>query len=545
MDIYALIPPHYWSVTPDPSTTDPAHPKLLLHGAVLLRVTRPPTAAAREAANVSRADKPPLSPELVAALGEKTFHPLRTIWDLLKTDGILAPLALIGAMIIAAGAILIEMLLFRGLFDMAGMLTQPVQRLGAVAALLAFVAVLLLIQVPIVLETARFGRHLEVRLRMALLRKLPRLTDRYFHSRPVSDMAERSHSIQMARGVPAMGLQFIQTLCELALTLAGIIFIDPASALVAVAIALCAIVLSAAAQPMINERDLRVRNHAGALYGFYLDALLGLVPVRTHGAEKAVSRQHEGLLVEWARSSRGLIRLSLLSGSLQSLVCLGLAGYLLIDHFLRAGGVTGADLLLVYWVLKLPAIGGTISSLAHRYPGQRNALLRLLEPLSAPDDGAKVAEGTAGATLAAAVAPSGRGAHIVIQKGRVLAAGHTILQDLDLAIDPWRTRSHRGQIGRRQIHADRIDAGVAPPRRRLAAGGRPAIGRCGTGRLAAANRVGGSRHSNLEPIVPGQPDLWHRPRQRRRADTNRRDCRGGEAARRAAKTAAGFADASG
>jgi ABC-type bacteriocin/lantibiotic exporter with double-glycine peptidase domain len=435
VDIYALIPPHYWSVTPDPATVDPSDPKLLLHGAVLLRVTETPRVATGAAGAVrggTPTDKKPLSPELAAALGEKTVHPLRAIWDLLKADGILAPLALVGAMVIAAGAILIEMLLFRGLFDMAGLLTQPAQRLGAVAALIVFVLLLLVIQVPIVLETTRFGRHLETRLRMALLRKLPRLTDRYFHSRPISDMAERSHSIQMARSVPAMGLQFIQTLCELALTLIGIILIDPSSALLAAAIALCAIVLSAAAQPMLNERDLRVRNHAGALYGFYLDALLGLVPVRAHGAEKAVSRQHEGLLVEWARASRGLIRLSLLSGSLQSLLCMGLAGYLLVDHFLRSGGVTGGDLLLVYWVLKLPAIGGTISSLAHRYPGQRNALLRLLEPLSAPEEPAA----PAAPVVQRASVSSSSGAGIAILKGRVLAAGHTILQDLDLTIAP-------------------------------------------------------------------------------------------------------------
>lgn len=434
VDIYALIPPHYWSVTPDPATVDPNDPKLLLHGAVLLRVTRPPVAA-HAAPGEPDAARQPLSPELAAALGEKTLHPLRTIWNLLKTDGILAPLALVGAMVIAAGAILIEMLLFRGLFDMAGLLTQPLQRLGAVVGLIAFVAVLLLIQVPIVLETTRFGRHLETRLRMALLRKLPRLTDRYFHSRPVSDMAERSHSIQMARGVPAMGLQFIQTLCELALTLTGIILIDPSSAAVAIVIALCAVALSAAAQPMLNERDLRVRNHAGALYGFYLDALLGLVPVRTHGAEKAISHQHEGLLVEWARASRGLIRMSLLSGSLQSLVCMSLASYLLVDHFMRAGGVTGGDLLLVYWVLKLPAIGGTLSSLAHRYPGQRNALLRLLEPLSAPEERvAGEAPHDAPASLPAQQAQAA--ARITIRKGKVLAAGHTILRDIDLSIAP-------------------------------------------------------------------------------------------------------------
>ena len=60
---------------------------------------------------------------------------------------------------------------------------------------------------------------------------------------------------------------------------------------------------------------LRARNHSGALTGFYLDALLGLVPIRTHRAEAAVRHQHESLLVEWVRSTRRLIRLTTISNA--------------------------------------------------------------------------------------------------------------------------------------------------------------------------------------------------------------------------------------
>lgn len=457
VDIYALISPHYWSVTPDPTTTDPEHPKLLLHGAVMLRVLpAQPAADAAPAAGIAR----DLSPELAAALRERRPHPLRTLWEYLKFDGILAPLALAGAIVLAAGAILVESLLFRGLFDMAQILTQPMQRLVAVLALLAFAGLLLLIQFPIILETARFGRHLETRLRMALLSKLPRLTDRYFHSRPVSDMAERSHSLQMIRAVPAMGLQLVQTASELVLTLLGIALIDHHSVILSICIAAVAIVFSAAAQPMINERDLRMRNHAGAMVGSYLDALLGLVPIRTHAAQTAMSRQHEGLLVEWFRSSRGLIRMSLLSGAVQTLACTALAGWLLVDHFQRIGGVSGADLLLVYWVLKMPAIGRSITSLALSYPAQRNVLLRLLEPLSAPEnqDAARAGPDDAVVHLHPAADPRHgtqeapeesqgcrRSARIEIRGGHVVAAGHTILSDVDLQVAPG---EHVAIVGR-------------------------------------------------------------------------------------------------
>jgi ATP-binding cassette subfamily B protein len=428
LDIHTLLPPDYWSATPDPDAVDPENQHLLLKGAVLLRASgRQPAAS-----SVAEKEAAPLSPELTAAPEEKPPHPLRTIWDLLRIDGLLAPTALLGAMAIAVGITLIETLLFRGIFDISWMLNQGSQRMGAALALVAFVAVLLLIETPISMETMRFGRHLETRMRMALLAKLPHLTDRYFQSRPVSDMADRSHAIQMTRNVPATGLRFVQTLWEMLLTFIGIVLIDPPSTLIALAMAVLPIAVSMAAQPMINERDLRVRNHAGALNVFYLDSLLGLVPVRTHSAEKAVSRQHEGLLVEWARSSLGLLQMNLLSSGILAIACMGLAGYLLVDHFLRAGGVSGGDLLLVYWGLKLPAIGSSVASLAQQYPGQRNVLLRLLEPLSTPEEAPSRQPATDEETQPERTGPVG----IAISDGVVLAAGHTILRSVNLRIAP-------------------------------------------------------------------------------------------------------------
>jgi ATP-binding cassette subfamily B protein len=432
-DIHRIIPRVYWSVVPDKRDAEGAL-HLTLRGVVLVRLQ-----GRRASGDIGHTS--PLSPELAAALAEKPVNALTTIWTLLKTDGILGPAALIGAMGLAAGAVLLEILLFRGLFDISWALNLPSQRLAAVAALLAFGALLLLVEIPIVMESMRFGRHLEARLRMALLRKLPQLTDRYFHSRPVSDMADRSHSIHLSRLVPGLGLHFVQAMCDLTFTLIGIVIIDPQSVGLALAIAGAAMVLPLAIQPLVNERDLRVRNHAGALSGFYLDALLALVPIRAHGAAQAVRRQHEGLLVEWARSTRGLIRLSMSADAVQSLVCLGLAGLLLLQHFLRSGGATGGDLLLVYWTLKLPAIGQGISQLAQQYPAQRNVLLRLLEPLSAPTEIAAGESQTRGTVepqrnLSAGAEPARSATRISIENGSVLAGGHALLRDIDLAIAP-------------------------------------------------------------------------------------------------------------
>ncbi len=436
-DIYTLLPSEYWFATPDLTSIDAKHQRLILRGTVLLRASGPVNAVADLSPAAVDAEKSaPLSLELAAALREKPRHPLLTVLDLLKQDGVLAPLALVGAMIIAVGVVLIETLLFRGILDIAWILNQGCQRMAAVLALMAFVGVLMLIEAPINMETMRFGRHLETRMRMALLSKLPHLTDRYFQSRPVSDMADRSHAIQMTRNLPATGLHFLQTLWELMLTFVGVVLLDPTllTTLVALTMALLPIVLAMAAQPMVNERDLRVRNHAGALNVFYLDAMLGLVPIRTHSAEKAVSRQHESLLVEWARSSVGLVRINMLVNGILAIACMGLAGYLLIEHFLRSGSVTGGDLLLVYWVLKLPAVGSSLSSLAQQYPGQRNVLLRLLEPLSTPEELIPTSDKAAKHGSQPRIAPNPKAVRIAIEGGSIVAAGHVILHGVNLQI---------------------------------------------------------------------------------------------------------------
>jgi ATP-binding cassette subfamily B protein len=122
--------------------------------------------------------------------------------------------------------------------------------------------------------------------------------------------------------------------------------------------------------------------------------------------------------------------MALVSDGVQMIVTAVLAAWLLLSHFIHAGSVAGADLLLVFWTLKLPAIGGRIAGLAHQYPAQRNALLRLMEPLSAPE------EPEASSAPQARPAASARAASIGIRAGSVVAAGHPILREVDLAITP-------------------------------------------------------------------------------------------------------------
>ena len=201
--------------------------------------------------------------------------------------------------------------------------------------LLLLLIALLCLALAIASGLWRLGRHLEARLRIAFLQKIPRLSDRYFQSRLTSDMAERSHSVQALRLLPSLGGQLMRSTFELALTTVGIIWLDPASAPLALLTAVLAVGLPLAAQPFLAERDLRARSHVGALSRFYLDALLGLVAVRAHGAERAVRREHESLLVEWMRTGFGLQRIVVAAEGVQSLIGFGLAAWLLISYLGR------------------------------------------------------------------------------------------------------------------------------------------------------------------------------------------------------------------
>jgi ATP-binding cassette subfamily B protein len=431
------VPQSYWSVNPAPPGPD-GEEQLFLQGAVLIRIRGrrlQDRARATDEASGS-ADRPaPLSPELLAALEEPPSRPGRALLGLLRTDGLLKPAALLAALGLAAGGVVIEALLFRGFFDLSQVLALPAQRFGGMGLLLILLVALLGLSLATAAGFWRLGRHLEARLRIAFLQKIPCLSDRYFQSRLTSDMAERCHNVQMLRLLPGLGGQFMRSTFGLAFTTVGIIWLDPASAPLALLIAALAVGLPLAAQPFLAERDLRARSHAGALSRFYLDALLGLVVVRAHGAERAVRREHENLLVEWMRTGLGLQRIVVAVKAVQSLVGFGLAAWLLMSYLGR-GGEASVVLLLVYWTLNLPVLGEEVALIAQQYPALRNVTLRLLEPLGAREEtDAQEVEQAIAPLLADTEAQRPQGVAVRFEGVSVQVAGHTVLEEIDLRIE--------------------------------------------------------------------------------------------------------------
>ena len=422
------IPATYWFAYPTPPDFDEEE-HLFLQGAVLVRVLGRVSDGSRSPIDdiADSASGATLSPELVAALEEKPVHPGAELLRLLRADGLLAPTALILGLALAATGIVIEALLFRGLLDLGGQLATAEQRVTAIALLVMFVVVNLLLRLYIDIDVKRFGRRLEARLRIAFLEKIPRLSDRYFRSRPISDMVERSHSIHKLRTLPDLGKQFIQSLFDMLLTTAGIIWLHPPLAPITVLAGAFSVFVPLTAHSSLTELDLRSRTHLGGLGHYYLDTMLGLIAVRTHRAENAIRRQHESLLAEWVRTKIKFLRLFITMEGLQMMIALACVIWIVLDYIAQEGPASSV-LLLAYWGLSLMFRGQQVISSAREYARQRNITLRLLEPLGAPE------EKSLSKSKLCDSAPSG-GLTILMEGVTVRAAGHTILQNIDLKIE--------------------------------------------------------------------------------------------------------------
>jgi len=408
----AVIPAPFWSV--DPAESDDE--RLVLVGAVLIRIR----GRRRGAIDLSA-----LPRELAATLSEQELHPIRAVLDLVSRDDRRNLALLVVALVAASALVPLEAVLLRSLLVVSGELGTTPHRLGALGALVAVLAIGMALEWPLAAGALHLGRTIELRLRVAFLDKIPRLTDRYFHSRLVSDMAERGHHLWWIRILPFLGLTFLRASAQLVLTAAAIAWLEPGIAPLAFLVALLSIGLPLLFEPALAERDLRLRTHAAALSRFYFDALLGLVPIRVHGARNAVEREHEATLVEWSRAALRVHATATWTEGL--LVGSGLAlGALMV--FAVARRDLAGTLLLVYWALSLPVLGQQVAASVRQYPILRSAVLRLLEPLRAPEETAAGDDSLP--------TPAGAATAIHIRHATVEASGHVLLEGLDLAIAP-------------------------------------------------------------------------------------------------------------
>jgi ATP-binding cassette subfamily B protein len=425
-----IVPAALWSVEKYPEPID-GEETLRMKGAVLVRVVGRRGGSSEEARDEEENPKP-LSPELAAALREKPIRPEMELFKLLKKDGFFAPGILAGALMTAVLGVTIEALLFQGLMEIGQTLTLVGQRAGAALMILLFLAGLLLLEISVSSTVLRMGRRLETRLRVAFLEKIPRLGDRYFHSRLTSDMTQRVHELRWLRTLPGLGVSIIRIGFQIVLTAAGIIFFTPASAVLAILATVFTIALSFISQPLLMEQHFRLLTHLSAMSRFYLDGLLGLIPIRTHCADRPLRHEHESVMVEWVKTNKDFMRVQTLIQGIEALAGAGFSIWILLNY-LSSGDGTRGILLLFYWTLNLPVLGKTLSDFAQQYPMHRGKILRIFEPLGAPEENETDGEPEAETPEAASGTETG-GAAVTLENVTVTAGGQTILKNIDLNI---------------------------------------------------------------------------------------------------------------
>jgi ABC-type bacteriocin/lantibiotic exporter with double-glycine peptidase domain len=406
------IPPEFWTVR---RTTD-GDDQLRMRGAVML-VTE---------GNRAEASTEPMPQSLEAVRNEPPTRVWLPVWEAVRESGWLSTGLIVLALLASAAGTVFEPLLFRGFFDLARHLKLSGQRIGAIIAMICFLGGLLALEWPAVTGLLRLGRHLEMRLRTRILMKIPRLHDRHFQSRLISDMAFRAHTLQLLRQLPEFAGLFLRLTASLIFAAAGIAWFYPGAALPAVLAVIVAVGVPLLFQPALASRDLRFREFSGALSRFYLDALLGLRPIQAHGAARTLRTLHSEQLGQWAEAGLRLQSIFVRAEVLQMAVTYVPVIALVYREALRTSSPAGL-LLLAYWAVSIPTLGQELASIAWDLPALRNTLWRLLEPLGAPEEEVPEAASTAAKTC---------GVGLEIEKVTVVAGGHVILEDVDLSVAP-------------------------------------------------------------------------------------------------------------
>ena len=324
--------------------------------------------------------------EVLSELRAPTVRPHRIFARMLWDDSKVAIIVTVVLTVLASGMGILDAVLMRGLSDTLGRLNLVGHRMIALVAVLAFLIIALLTELAQAGLVQRLARGLEARLRVAFLEKLPKLEDKYFRSRPVSDMASRAHLLQTLRNVPRFAIGLLSGVLSLVATTLAIVWLDPKLAKLAFSLLAVSLLVPVVSYRLLDESLARSRTHGAALYRFYLDALLGVVPIRVHSAERSVRREHEGLLTEWVRTARSVETRTVGIMAVERLLGAAIAAAIVV-MFVKGGGDLRALLLVAFFAQRLPGQAEGLVKTMRGYPLLKHDALRLFEPLAASESG--------------------------------------------------------------------------------------------------------------------------------------------------------------
>ena len=445
-----LLAPTHWSVTPDTSAPRLEQASARLHGIVGLRIVGLTAATAQAqstpAPETTVAAEKVVAPTVTTATdgeGDVTTEAppqpaKQSVLTYLREEGIFSPALVIIAVVFGGAGMFFQAILFRSLADLSLRLSSIEERLWAIGLLLAFTLTLMGLKWFSHSAVLKLGHRLDGRLRLAVLEQIPRLSNAYFQQISPGDMIERIHQVRAVRKLPFYASELLYVAVQFLMTIVGLFLLDWLSALltfIKLALPFATMYLSG----YIGSEAQRTRIYLGFLSRFYLDAMQGLVAIRTHGAEQATRREYEALLGKWVQSNINVYWGEWWFNTIGTALSYGMTALVIFLYVLR-GRDPANLLLLTYWSVNLESLRGPLIFLTISYLFDQWKATRFLQLLEAPTEEALAPkapneEATMVETEAEKAAiPQQHGIEIVLQGVQVEAAEQVILQKTDLTI---------------------------------------------------------------------------------------------------------------
>jgi len=454
-----LIAPANWAAIPDVHAPVLEQAAVRLHGIVGLHVTgltAAPSATVNQEANGTAKQSAAQRDEGVqgetdgAERAAATTEPQaqRSVLSFLKEEGLLSPTLIAIAMIFAGAGMFFQAVLFRSLAQLSLQLETVEQRLWTIALMIAFTLTLLGLKWFSHSAVLKLGHRLDGRLRLAVLERIPYLSNSYFQQISPGDMIERIHQVRAVRKLPFYASELLHIAVQFLMTIVGLFLLDWLSAL----LTFIKLVLPFATMYIsgyIGSEAQRTRIYLGFLSRFYLDAMQGLVAIRTHGAEQATRREYETLLGKWVQSNVNVYLGEWWFNTISTALSYLVMALIILLYVVRDRDPANL-LLLTYWSVNLESLRGPLIFLSISYLLDQWKATRFMQLLEAPteenlapkstttqapaaiDTAVRAADTQASASTANEA--RSHGIEIRLQGVRVEAAGEVILHEVDLTI---------------------------------------------------------------------------------------------------------------
>ena len=418
------IPAKHWVVYAT-SNDDEQSTQLSFHALTVLRVL------AYEPATATRTI-PDLAPKEKET---KTGKPQKSLLAYIQEDKSITPVIAVVATVFASIGVFTEALLFRGFIELGEKLTES-QRYSAIGILLIFGIILLLLYWPVDVAFAHMGRGLAARLRIAAFKKLPLLSSQYFQNFSTAGITERVHGAQHTHFLPSLSSRIIWLATKIALTIVGIAWIDGLSASIAIIRSIALLGLFMGSRSILSSQNIKVYIALEKLGRTALDAMRGLVAIRTHGAERAVRREYEGYLGEWHQTAMNLRWYETMVDVTNRVISYSLM-ILLIILFAYRYDEPANLILLFYWSLALDTLSFQLVLMIFMYFRDQGRAIRFLSFLDAPQEKDLVPDNTPPEEdeIPEAATAEAHGVPIYMRDVRVAIADKVVLSDVNLTIE--------------------------------------------------------------------------------------------------------------